>query len=373
MPSIVTLRNLRISTNVRLHPDFFQDPSIFARRNRVALAGDVNPETSFKKEPDSDQKAATIKANIHLVKFGAINLFTERVEDGDRVRSISLNPALLLNSAEGHSLTENDLLASLSLLRTKVAPLLADPTDVCNIVPGLSGYEDSIAYWSVINMEALFPNILIPCFHDLNHPSTGPAEGATTKRIQFGNKKDDCVIRMTKACWEVAGSGGMKEVQGVRVRLILKGLELAAQFKHFGTTALVKKFNRLVAFPTSALARVHQTILSQLEGTYLPVPPEWADKSVGKPVTHAKAIALFSQLTTIPMENIRAIDEEIRHPSQSTRTRLNRDLQVEAARLMPVPVSTLFEPVAYAGQALERAPQLAGGIDPQVAAVYGEG
>jgi hypothetical protein len=89
-------------------------------------------------------------------------------------------------------------------------------------------------------------------------------------------------------------------------------------------------------------------MMARMKGTYLPVPPEWRDRGKGKSVTVAKAIALGAQLTSIPLEELLAMDEALRHPSGSTRKRLKKDLPVECGRLIPCAVSTLFQPEVYA-------------------------
>lgn len=369
------IRNLSISTNIRIHPEFVTDPRAFTRRHNVDLTDDVFAQTDFKKDPDDprrDERIEITKANIHLVRHGAIRLFTVRESDGDWLRSIDLNPSMLLCEAKRRLLAEGDLPLSLSILKDKVSPLLADPRDVQQIVP-VPVWDDGepVASWSEVDSEFLFPGMQISCLHGLSHPATGPADGATRKRIQFGDKQDDCVIRIKAAKWENDGPDGTQAVDGVRVRLILKGRALTDEFRPFGTTAKVDKTMRLVAFAESSIARVHQAVMTRMEGTFLPIPTEWQERANGKPLTTAKALALVAQLTSIPLEEIRAMDEEVRKPSDSTRERLDLDLPIEVGRLAPVPVATLFHPSAYAIPS-SGVSNPADDIDPMIANAYGE-
>jgi hypothetical protein len=343
----------------------------------VDLADDIFPETGFRKDPDaadSDERIEATKANIHLVRHGAIRLFTKRDDDaGDWVRSIDINPSQLLYGVERHPLAKGDLPLSLSILKDKVTPLLADPLDARHIVPGLVQDDDKepVAYWSKVNTELLLAGIDIRCLHGLSHPDTGPADGATSKRIQFGDKQNDCVIRIKAAKWQSAGpQHGTQTVQGIRVCLILKGRILTGEFMPFGTTALIHDTSCLVAFHEPSIACVHQAVMARMEGTFLPVPPEWRDGAQGKRITNAKVMALVSQLTSMPLEELRAMDEEIRHPSESTSKRLNKDLATESSRLTPVPVATLFHPAAYASPA-SGCYHAADNIDPMIADAYG--
>ena len=357
---------------LRLDPEFTRAPLVFARRRGVVLADHVFPETSFRKDPGGEEKLAKVKANIHLVRHGALRLFVERDVDGDWVRSIVLNPSLLHYGAERYPLLNHDFLRSLRILRRQVTPLLADPLDAQHIVPGLACEGEPVAYLSTIESEILLPGILRPCLHGLSHPMTGPAQGSTKTRIQLGNNDDDCVIRFTEAKVERSGPRGKRDVQGVRVMLVLGGPALPPRFARLGTTALVRAHHRLVSFPASSIALVHQNVMSQLEGIYLPVPPEWSDKSLGKRVTHAKVFALLSSLTPTPLEKLRRIDEELRHPSYDTRERLDEAVTEAARWLTPTPVSTLFTSSVYSAQESGMSTPADGRIDPQIAAAYGQ-
>ena len=368
------VRNLRIKTKIRLHPEFFKSPHTFARRNKVPLAGDVFAETDFRNVPDAkypDARIEKAKFNIHLVRHGAIRLFASRDDEGDWLKSIDLNPAMLLHEKERAPLHERDLPVSLSVLKTHVSPLLADPLDARHIVPGLVQAEDQIAYWSEIDSELVLPWIEISCLHGLSHPTTGPAGGVKKDRIQFGDKKDDCLIRIKQARFGGVDPNGTKDVEGIRVRLILQGNGLTREFPQFGTTALIDDTNRLVSFPELSIAQVHQSVMTRLDGSLLPVPQEWKDKAKGRSVTVPKVIALVSQLTSIPLEELIAIDEEVRQPSESTRKRLKSDVPAAAALLKPVQISSLFCPEAYASQVRGTKSPVDKRMDPRVAEIYG--
>jgi hypothetical protein len=241
-------------------------------------------------------------------------------------------------------LCTGDLPWSLTLLKSEVARLLANPLDARHIVPGLVPNKEAVAYWSEIDSETLIPGYEVPCLHDLAHPDTGPAAGATEKRIQLGDEQDDCLIRIKEALWISGGSDGSECVTGMRARLILKGPTLATKFRSFARTAPIDDFTRLVAFPESSLAHVHQAMMAQMEGIYLPVPPAWRRRTKKHVVTHARTMALVSRLTSMPIEELQAIDQHVRAPSKSTLKRLKNDIQLELSRLVPVPAATLFRP-----------------------------
>lgn len=311
------------------------------------------------------------KSNIHLVRYDAISLFTERDSAGDWIRSIEINPSLLLYEEKRHAISDKDFPLSLKIMRDKVSLLLAAPLHVPFIVPGLVCDDEAVSYWSEIDAEVYFPGISISCLHNLSHPLTGLAQGAKVDRIQLGDKKDNCVIRIKVAQWEINGPNGLQIVEGIRVRLILRGRILTEEFKKLATTTKIDNTWRLTSFSLKDAARVHQSVLARMEGNYLPVPVEWRNSKKGdKALSPAKTIALLSRLTNIHLDDIRKLYEEISCPAESTIKRMDERLPLELSRLAPVPVGTLFQPSAYSFQNPGGA-QVPSELDSLIDAAYG--
>jgi hypothetical protein len=363
VPRLVHGLGLRISTRIRLHREFVKSPTSFACRLGVDLVKDVSPEMSFAKSVDGE-KTTKVRANIHLVRHGAIRLFTERADGADWIRSIDLNPALLLHGPADHLSVDHDLPWVLHLCQGAVTPLLADPRDRGHVIPGLVANSENRAYWSRIKSLLRLPGIQIPGLHGVSHPDAGPPDGPDDKRLQLGKNDDDCVI-----AFEAAAGEGRHNGAGVDVSLSLKRRALLAAYQTIGKVASVLECERLVAFRASDVAKVHREVMSRLTGIYLPVAPEWAD--TGKDVTPAKITALLSKITPIPLDELCALDVELRNPSLSTLKRLKRDLSTVDASLKPVPVSSLFRPRAYAACVVDHGYPVGDRCDPRIAAVYG--
>ncbi len=363
------LRKLSASTLIRLHPEFFKHPDLFAKRHGVDFVDDVFPASSFKDNKETGEKDESLKANIHLVHHKAIRLFTEPDSDGDWwIKGYDLRPSMLLYGTKDHPMTGDDLAASLSKLRNEVAPLLADPEDARYIVPGLVDDGNHVSSWSEIESEIWIPDVDLRCLHGVSHPATGPAEGSTKQRLKLG-KRGDCVILIKTAKWTIASPEGWREVHGVSVRLTLHGSALVNSFRNVGSSSRIGNVMRLVSFRATGVANVHQETMSQLEGNYLPVPPEWI--SMGKPMTTAKVVALLSELTSIPSEELRAMYEARSAPSPKTHRRLFEDGVAAEGFLKKIPVSSLFRPEVYADRLNDQRRPLTTNIDPQIAAAYG--
>jgi hypothetical protein len=121
--------------------------------------------------------------------------------------------------------------------------------------------------------------------------------------------------------------------------------------------------------------------MSRLEGFHMPVPPEWRDSKGSKGsktskdkkpklLTAAKAIALLSKLTPIPLSELRDIHLAESRPSESTCKRLEKDMVKEVACLKTVAIAELFHPEVYATQPSYRSATHLLNTDPLIAAVY---
>ena len=368
----VIIRNLSVTTRVRLHPNFLDHPIKYAKEHGVELADDVYPETKFKADRDDayGEKIRRAKSNIHLVRHGAIRLLSVVTDGENYLQTIDVNLPVLLFGKKLHLLSQLDLARALTIVMDSVRSLLADPDDARHLIPGLHQEEDPVAFWRLVDCEVLVPGVPIRCLHHLSHPNTGRAQGCKAKRIQLGDKQDPFMIRFKElkhTCnvvedWEVP--------QGVRVRLILKGQNLLEEMRRWNKTTRINQATRLSSFSHSSITALMRSVMSDLEGTYLSVPPEWESPTKNKAITHAKAIALVSQLSGLDPAVLQAMDQEIRESSPSIRKRFKKDFAVEKSCLKPVPLDQLFNPVLPAPE-MVASDRREGRLDPEIARLYG--
>lgn len=335
-----TVCEIRISMDLALHPDFTKNPDKFAFSHNVEMTSCLLPETSFETDRETGEKLAKQQANIIIGQHEAIRLFVTNDGDGYRLRSITVKP-LELYLAHSKSKFEalHYLKTALTLLESQVASLLENPHDAHHIIPS-DTKKNPVSYISLVKISALLPDIEIPCLHNLSHPLTGQSQGPTEKRIELHSGDGGCTILFEKESWDEPDGNRSRLVEGIDVTLTLTGKALVSQFSVMGTTKRVRGMKRLVDLCVLDAIYVFDILMAQLGGTYLPIPPEWA--GMGKPVTHAKTIALLAQLTGIPAGEIRPMDESIRKPDRKTRRLLNNHVTAAAACLKPVPVAALF-------------------------------
>jgi hypothetical protein len=341
----IIIQGLRISADLAMHPGFTKDPDKFALAHKVDLVNPVLPETAFKTDRKTGKKLAKKKANITIGRNKAIHLFVEDNGDGYRLRSIAVEP-MELYAAHPESYTSRitHLEAAFKLLKFYVAPLLANPLDADQIIQGHADV-DHVSYISQVKISVLVLGMNTACIHNLSHPLTGPAQGASNKRIELCSGDGECSILLENVDWaaHVGSDGFYKEI--IRATLTLTGKTLVSQFSPTGKTKSIRGTKRLVWFSTADAAYVFNKLMRQLAGTHLSVPPKWAD--MGNPVTQAKAIALLAEITSIPVDEIRAMDKEIRNPSKSTHKRLHGLVVAAAACLNPIPVASLFASIEW--------------------------
>ena len=357
------LSRVQISTDLKLHPGFIANPRVFTRNLGIELADDFSPETTFRRDPSTDSKEEKDRAKIHLVGQNLIRLSVKRFGDRFHIKTIDMNPSLLLHGVECRMLAESDLALSLSILKATVSPLLDDRKDACHIIPGLACGQP-VARWRSIECGALLRGVDVRDLHNLSHSMTQPAEGVEAHRIRLEGESKALAILFEKAICQADDPDDPHEVEGTRVTITVRKHLLG-----WLDSSLSTKPMDLVAFRPSTVASVLERVVSELQGICLPVPEDWS--GTGDPVTHAKALALLSIITPVPIEELIAMDEEIRHPSQSTRKRLKKDIPAALAGLRPTPVSELFQPldtlVVQSGDTRRRTVRM----DPSIAAIYG--
>ena len=225
-----------------------------------------------------------------------------------------------------------------------------------------------MTFWSQISTEFVFPDLQIQCFHQLTHPEIGEAAGTKRNRIQLEGVERSQTLRLK-------GNIGCRKPSPfttyVRARLTQGGPALPGPFRKFGRLAQLKGIDRLVSFSEQGLQDAFFEVMSKIQGVYLPVPDAWKNQQGKRNLTPAKALALLSKLTSIPLQDLERFDKEVRNPSHSTVNRMKQDLISAIDQLNPMPVSDILVP-DRAASFTEKQPYTSDHkIDPEVEQIYG--
>ncbi|TAE92036.1 MAG: hypothetical protein EAZ81_04060 [Verrucomicrobia bacterium] len=334
------ISEIRISTNLSPNPEFAKNPEKFVYSRNWDHIHCMPPETSFTTDYKSQKKLVKQKSNIGIGHDNPITFFLE--DDGRPcITSIKIEPLEILQASYDKNHNSSDYLhEALSIMQSQVTPLLESSVDAQKMIPSSASNKDC-SYFSKLEVKAFHKDIKVHYLHHLSHPLTGSAEGATKTRIQLVSRPKDFSILFKDEKWHELENGRLIPCEGIAVTLTLKKAELARQFpvsaiRRMGAT------NRVVNLTVDDASNIYGRLMSQLEGIYLPLPLEWM--TMGKRITSAKAIALYSKATRIPVTEMINWDQEIRNPSKSTIDRLNKDTAAALAVMKEIPVAQLFSP-----------------------------
>ena len=346
-----SLQEFTIATRLSVSPEFIRDPVAFAEIHEIDMIGEPSLESkhsvSKNDETGISERKIVEQRNVHLLEIDSIRLLIESKGNEHLLLNITIRPSRLLRGIDSDPLQAQDINQSLEFVRHELTPLLVDPKDQVYLSPG-TVRENHRTYWSGVEMEAFFPDYDIRCLHNLSHPLTGDAVGVSAKRIPLRSPNIGATITLRQIKWKVSQGSGADRSGGVRARITLKGKQLVPAFQSFGTVAKIGHTNRLVRFPSSAVVDVHQAMMSQMKGQYLPVPDDWKNPPKKKHLTPAKTLALASVLTGVSAsDELLPLDAKVRPMSRTTNWRLKNAVPCELHKLHPIEVHQLFPRSAY--------------------------
>jgi len=337
-------RELRISTRIRLHRDFVNNPMDYALARGVDLVDGSSLAAHFKYNTSKGRRVATNQGDIHFLSEGALKIFVEEADGDLWIRNVTVKPSLLLRSLQADQLLPADLTKSSVIVHQQLSPLLADESDYCHLLPG-STDDEPIAYWSRIVTEVQFPGLFIPCFHQLAHPATGPSGGDTEEHISLESDNGKCRIILDALSFGDSRCSKLGLEEGIGVLVTLSGNYLPTVFSSFGDLASVGATERRVRITPLNLVQAFEKTISALSGFYLPRPQAWMERSgIDK---RKRVTALMSVVTGVSPDEIVALYENVNPVSEKTRETFSEDLTCELSRLNLIGVAELFSGADY--------------------------
>lgn len=393
----VRLCSLVISTKVRSAAEFRLSDTEFDRPRGTGLVGHPARKTSLKAEREPSGKktgkmVVRMKSTFHLIEYGAIVVTTRRNESDDWIETIKLDPALALHRNSSHLLHDGDLARARALLKKLCSPMVADAADVCHLVPSACPkHREPVASIRSIDCELWYPSIELAHLHSLRHPEAGSSRGRKQNYARLvpevteagdgvgaavGSKPPVPRSSGCSICLERVSrrSDGLNlKVSGLKICLELKDDALTRRVRcQPGTMAKVRDKMRVVHLELEDVQRVCREVVSELEGFYLPVPPEWS----ANPGTSklARMIALIAATTERTPDEVVMNASAGRQVCRRTARRLEKAVREEMNLLKKLPLAEALNIPASEVVDTSRCNQpLATAIDPQVAAVCGPG
>jgi hypothetical protein len=301
-----------------------------------------------------------MKSTFHLIAHGAIVVTTQRERGHDWIKTIALDPALALHGNSSHPLHDGDLARALARLKKSCSPMAADPADVCHLVPSACPKgREPVASIRSIECELWYPGIKLTHFHNLSHPEAGSSRGRKPNFARLdpevpeagdgagdavgskpsGRRSSGCSICFKRASRRLDDLN--LKVSGLKISLELKGDALTRRLQcRPGTMAKVRNKMRVVHLELEDVQQVCREVVSEVEGFYLPVPPEWS----ANPGTSklARMIALIAATTERSPDELLMNALAGRQVHGRTARRLEKAVREEMGHLRSLPVAEVL-------------------------------
>lgn len=358
-----------ISCYLRVSPDFTANPTDYAQRHQV----DLNFMAGRKVAPrvaTGQSSSKNKQENFYLNQERAVKLEIEFPPDLPHhafLRTIKINPSLLLYGTPSPPLNSHSVQAAFSWTKDQITRLLATPEESRFIIPGIAGEGDpDRSFWKRIKCEMYWPEIDRRFLHQMDHSLLGAAQGSDSKKIQFtkdsGFSASFKSIHKKKRQKHFLGSTG--EHRDLLVSLVYPEGRLAKM----KTSNLNGK--QLVSFNLPAVASLIRNTMYEFSGFYLPVPDE--DSVEGERITDSKVVALLARLTNMPIEKCIQLYASCKKVTERSCDRYEQAIRRAYEKFNPIPFETLCNQMFDRDYATTPTKPCEYPIDPWIADAYGE-
>lgn len=272
----VILDKTRIKTRIRIHPDLVADPVAFTRE-RTKQIRSIKPSRGLR------NGQPTWNLTFKITRYKGIQVTLVQVAgDPLATATIDFNPGVCLYGHNGRIPLLTEFLTSINILVTYLTPLLCDPNDWIDLVPGLR--RGGVAYWSYL--EVLLQcrdtdGTLLARLRHLRHPKittasrhwrdsilVGPHQGKL--RLCIYRKAVEMAKRRVKKYPLLSNQKLAEDINILRLEARMKGAKLVQYFGNGENVEVIDGKEQLVWFFPQDLVRAHRTCFSELHGVFLP-------------------------------------------------------------------------------------------------------
>lgn len=266
---IMPVDKTEIRTRLRIHPELFGNPDAFIR------AYDL-PIRTIKPSKGRRADGPTQKLTLHVLTYRGITVKLTRTSGAFLTSAnITFNPGVCLYGHNGGLISLSQFLEALAILVTHLKPLLLDPNNWVDLVPGVQ--KGGRAYWSCL--EVLFhcldlDGTILSCFRHARHPSIRTSTRHWPTSIKMGGPRSKIQFSIYQKAVELVARNKLPESDLSTFADILR-LEVRMRDKflarYFGNERNVEKIDgneRLVRFWPQDLVGGHRRSFREMEGVY---------------------------------------------------------------------------------------------------------
>lgn len=356
--TILPIDKTQILTRLLIHPDLFSNPETFIRKRSL-------PIRSMKPTRGRSANGPTNNLTLDVLTYKGIKVKLAKT-DGAPLTSatIDFNPLVCLYGHNGRILSASEFLEALAILVTHLKPILRDPDDWVDLIPGLR--KGGRAYWSYIELllHCLDPDgTLLAGFRHARHPDIKTVTRHWPTSIQIGGRRGKLHFSIYAKAVEMVASGKLTESEFRKFKDILR---LEARMReeklvhYFGNERNVEEIdgeNRLCRFYPQDLVGGLRKSLSEMKGVYYSPGEQSRETSIGKeqlePLGRLLAVAALDARTPQSLSELLYLLKVYTEPSTDTiRTigKIRKAALAELSRRSSISLDDLFSDAAYRSQ-----------------------
>ena len=258
-----------IQTRLRIPNELFDAPSAYIQKHGIQVR-------TSKPSKGRCRNGPTQNLTLDVLAYKGIKAKLRKVSDDPLTDvTIDFNPGVCLYSHNGQIISVTEFVDALCVLVTHLKPLLSDPKDEVDLVPGFRA--GGPAYWSLLEVpfQCLDPKgILLAGFRHLRHPSIRIPTRHWETSIGAGGKRSKLVLSIYLKAFEMVAHGKLPEERlddyrdVLRLEARMREEKLVHYFGNERNVEVIEGVKRLVRFYPQDLIRGHRACFSELEGVY---------------------------------------------------------------------------------------------------------
>lgn len=347
-----------IRTLCSFNPIFLKDPAAFIQKYNL-------PVRSIKPTRGKCQHGPTWNLTLAVLNYKGITLKLRQIVGEPLVNvTIDFNPGVCLYGHNGRILRLTEFLDALALLAMNIRPLLRDPDDWLDLIPGLG--VGGVAYWSYLEVPFHYRDpegALLAQLRNARHPSVNTPSRHWTDSMEVGGKKSELQLAIYRKAIEMANrlihdeplltEQELEEFKDLlRLEARMKGKKLVHYFGNGDNVNVVDGKERLVWFFPHHLVHGHRACCTALQGVFSLV--EFTEPT-GKSKPNAALGQMLASVAQDPpvTQSLPALLASIQHytgASSDTIRSVRKAALVELSRRSRFSCDELLSDTAYATQ-----------------------
>jgi hypothetical protein len=345
-----------IKTSLRINPDLLKDPVTFIRDRELPVRA-VKPSRGKRAHCPADT------LTLDVLTYKGIKVKLSKTAGASLTSAtIHFNPLVCLYGHNGRVLSLSEFLEALALLVTHLTPLLSNPDDWVDLIPGLR--HEGRAYWSYLEVpfQCLDPDgTLLAAFRNARHRSlTTPTRHWPTS-IQIGGTRSKLQFSIYQKAVEMVVHDKLLESDRsnyedvLRLEVRMKEDKLLLYFGNERNVEVIDGTERLCRFYPQDLIEGHCKSFSEIEGVFASVAIATSEKQADK-IKPLEARGRWLAMTALDPRTPQTFPELLAHikfylgESSDTIGKIRKAGLAELSRRSSLSLDDLFSDAAYRAQ-----------------------